>query len=264
MVKCSPEKEQVRAAWNESPCGIWTTSSEKGTRKYFEELTGTRYELEHFIPEFAEFERWKDKNVLEVGFGQGTDMYSFVKAGAAYTGIELTEAGFDLARRRLELLGLEADLRIGDAEKLPFDDDTFDLVYSFGVIHHTPDTQAAARELIRVCKEEGEVRAMIYNRRSLFALQAYVVYGLLRGRPFRGLIDIFASHIESPGTRAFTIREAEALFEGLSPLQVKPQVTPYDLRLGRRRFLPRWMRSLTPSILGFNLLIKGQKPPKEK
>lgn len=264
MVECSPQKEQVRASWNESPCGIWTASSEKGTREYFEELTSARYELERYIPGFAEFERWKDKKVLEVGFGQGTDMYSFVKAGAAYTGIELTEAGFDLARRRLELLGMKADLRIGDAEKLPFDDDAFDLVYSFGVIHHTPDTEAAARELIRVCKEGGEVRAMIYNRRSLFALQAYIVYGLLRGRPLRGLADIFASHIESPGTKAFTIREARALFEGLSPLRVAPRVTPYDLRLGRRRFLPQWMQSITPSVLGFNLLIKGQKPLKEK
>jgi len=254
------DKEQVRDYWENIPCGAWTTQSEVGSAEYFDEMDRARYALEYYIPDFAEFERWQGKKVLEVGFGQGTDMVRFARAGALYTGIDLTGIGHEIARKRIEVCGVCADLRVGDAENLPFDDDSFDLVYSFGVIHHTPGTSKAAKQLIRVCKPGGQVRAMIYNRRSLFALQAYIVHGLLRGRPLRSLTDIFASHIESPGTKAFTRREANDLFCGLSPLAVRAVVTPYDLRAGRRRFLPRWTHRLVPSCFGFNLLVTGTKP----
>jgi len=254
------DKERVRDYWDNIPCGTWTTRSEVGSAEYFDEMDRARYALEYYIPPFAEFEHWSGKKVLEVGFGQGTDMVHFARAGAAYTGIDLTGIGHEIARERLKVCGLSADLRVGDAENLPFEDGLFDLVYSFGVIHHTPDTSRAARELIRVCKLGGDVRAMVYNRRSLFALQAYIVHGLLRGHPLRRLTDIFASHIESPGTKAFTRSEARQLFGGLSPLTVRAVVTPYDLRIGRRRFLPRWTHRIVPSRYGFNLLVTGTKP----
>ena len=254
------DKQQVRHYWENIPCGTWTTQSEVGSAQYFDEMDRARYALEYYIPDFAEFERWRGTKVLEVGFGQGTDMVRFARAGALYTGIDLTGIGHEIARKRLEVCGVAAALHVGDAENLPFDDDSFDLVYSFGVIHHTPDTPKAAKELIRVCKPGGQVRAMIYNRRSLFALQAYLAYGLLRGRPLRRLTDIFASHIESPGTKAYTRREAKELFRGLSPLAVRSVVTPYDLRVGRRRFLPRWTHRLVLPCFGINMLITGTKP----
>ncbi|MDA2915012.1 class I SAM-dependent methyltransferase, partial [Acidobacteriia bacterium AH_259_A11_L15] len=96
-------------------------------------------------------------------------------------------------------------------ENLPFPSEHFDLVYSWGVIHHTPDPAAAADEITRVCKPEGDVLVMVYHRRSLVALQAWLVYGLLRGRPWRSVGRILAEHVESPGTRAFTRGEARRL-----------------------------------------------------
>ncbi len=101
---------------------------------------------------------------------------------------------------------------------------------------------------------------MIYNRHSLVTLQAYLIYGLLNGRPLRPLSEIIASHLESPGTKAYTASEARQLFAFLDNLRVTPVVTPYDLRIGRHRFLPSWMAKLVPARLGYFLVVEGTKP----
>jgi SAM-dependent methyltransferase len=101
-----------------------------------------------------------------------------------------------------------------NAETLPFPDGQFDLVYSWGVIHHTPDMAAAAREIARVCRPGGRVCRMVCNRRSLFALQGRLVYGCLRGKPGRPIEQIAAAHFESPGTRLSTKKDLLTLFPG--------------------------------------------------
>jgi SAM-dependent methyltransferase len=131
------------------------------------------------------------------------------------------------------------------------------LVYSWGVIHHTPDVAAAAAEIVRVVKPGGRICVMIYHRHSLVALQAWILNGLLRGRPLRTLKDVIASHIESPGTQAFTVREACRLFPGIEPLTATTVVTPYDVRIARSRFLPRWVQRLVPRRFGWFLVVEG-------
>src|SRR5438093_4517272 len=137
------DKERVREFWEEAPCGVKlaTADVEPGSRAFYDELEATRYRLEPFIPSFAEFDRWRGKDVLEVGVGAGSDFVRFVRAGARMTGVDLTEAAVDHVRRRLELEALAADLQVADAEALPFADASFDLVYSWGVLHHTPGTK---------------------------------------------------------------------------------------------------------------------------
>ena len=108
----------------------------------------------------------KDLAVLEVGCGLGTDGAQFAKAGANYTGIDLTDAAVDLARRRFELFQLPGTFRVADAERLDFPDNTFDIVYSHGVLHHTPDTAAAVREIHRVLRPGGKAVVMLYHRDS--------------------------------------------------------------------------------------------------
>jgi ubiquinone/menaquinone biosynthesis C-methylase UbiE len=104
--------------------------------------------------------------VLEVGCGLGTDGAQFAKAGAVYTGIDLTDAAIDLAKRRFELFQLPGTFRVADAERLDFPDNTFDIVYSHGVLHHTPDTAAAVREVHRVLRPGGKAIVMLYHRDS--------------------------------------------------------------------------------------------------
>ncbi|MBV9466638.1 MAG: class I SAM-dependent methyltransferase, partial [Solirubrobacterales bacterium] len=125
-------KQSVRDYWEAEPCGSHRASAEPGTTSYFEQVERARYELEPFIPEFAQFEHWRGRDVLEVGVGMGTDFVRFARAGARLRGIDLTQAAVDNARRRLALEGLEADVERGDAEALAFEDHSFDLVYSWG------------------------------------------------------------------------------------------------------------------------------------
>jgi ubiquinone/menaquinone biosynthesis C-methylase UbiE len=159
-------KERVRAFWQENPCGTKFADAPPGSRRFYELVEEHRYKKEWHIPEAAQFARAKDLAVLEVGCGLGTDGAQFAKAGARYTGIDLTDAAVELAKRRFELFDLPGTFRVTDAERLDFPDNSFDLVYSHGVLHHTPDTAAAIREIHRVLRPGGKAVVMLYHRDS--------------------------------------------------------------------------------------------------
>ncbi|HYN86212.1 MAG TPA: class I SAM-dependent methyltransferase [Pyrinomonadaceae bacterium] len=159
-------KERVREFWQANPCGSKFTGTDAGTREFYRRVEEHRYRSEWHIPEAAGFASARGLRVLEIGCGLGTDGAQFARAGAAYTGVDLTEAAVALARRRFELEGLAGEFRVADAERLEFADATFDLVYSHGVLHHTPDTARAVREVHRVLKPGGRAVVMLYHRDS--------------------------------------------------------------------------------------------------
>jgi ubiquinone/menaquinone biosynthesis C-methylase UbiE len=224
-------KERVRRHWEEEPCGTSTASSAPGTPEFYAEVERERYRLEPYIFEFAQFERWQGRNVLEIGVGLGTDFVRFARSGARVVGIDLTAAAVEAVRRRLALEGLDGDVRLGDAEALPFADASFDLVYAYGVLHHTPDTPGAVAELRRVLRPGGEARVMLYSRRSWVALGAWLRWGLGRGRPWHSVSRVLAEHLESPGTKAYTEDDLRALFRRFSSVEIVRRVTPYDRRV---------------------------------
>ena len=159
-------KQRVRAFWQTRPCGTKFSDAEMGTREFFASLEAHRYGKEWHIPIAANFAATRGLKVLEIGCGVGTDGAQFAKAGADYTGIDLTEAAIELARKRFALSDLNGEFRVSDAENLDFDDESFDLVYSHGVLHHTPDIRAAVREIHRVLKPRGRAIVMLYHRGS--------------------------------------------------------------------------------------------------
>jgi ubiquinone/menaquinone biosynthesis C-methylase UbiE len=161
-----PLKERVRAFWQAHPCGTKFADAEPGTRLFYERVEEHRYRTEWHIPEAANFAGAKGLRVLEIGCGLGTDGAQFAKAGAVYVGVDLTEAAVELARKRFELFDLHGTFRTADAEKLEFESDSFDVVYSHGVLHHTPDTVGAVREVHRVLKPGGRAIVMLYHRGS--------------------------------------------------------------------------------------------------
>ncbi|MFC1862201.1 methyltransferase domain-containing protein [Chloroflexota bacterium] len=225
-------KEQVRDYWNKESCGAGIAASTKFSRQYFEEIEQNRYIMEPEIFSFAQFTRFRGKKILEIGIGAGTDFIQWVRAGAKAYGIDLTEEAVEHAKKRLDIYGLKAeDLRVADAENLPYSDNTFDLVYSWGVIHHTPDTIRALEEILRVARIGGAIKLMVYNRWSLTTLYMYLYFGLLRGRPFRSIAWILYHHQESIGTRAFTIREVRNMLSKypVHVRDIRARVTKYDL-----------------------------------
>jgi ubiquinone/menaquinone biosynthesis C-methylase UbiE len=258
MASMNVQKDAVRAYWNAAPCGTADVTDAEESRR-FRDLERIRYEREPFIERFARFDEARGLRLLEVGVGAGTDHLRFARAGAVCTGVDLSEVSLETTKSRLRAEGLASDLRVSDAEKLPFEDASFDRVYSWGVIHHTPDTPRAAREILRVLRPGGGFCVMVYNRRSLLAAQAWIVFAALRGRPRRSVAEVLASHVESAGTKAYTAREAVALFEGAQDVRVETVVTPYDMRVGRRRFLPQWTWRAVPRRLGWFHVVTGTR-----
>ena len=156
-------KDAVRRHWQAEPCGTRDASPGE-RRRFFDEIERDRYAWEPYIKPFARFERGRGKRVLEVGVGAGTDFIQWARAGARAHGIDLTQEAIDHARARLDVYGLEAaDLRKGDCESLPYEDDSFDLVYSWGVIHHTGRMWEALDRLCGAVNPGGQLYIAIYN-----------------------------------------------------------------------------------------------------
>ena len=159
-------KERVRAFWQANPCGVKFADAAPGTRQFYELVEAHRYTKEWHIPSAADFRSARGLKVLEIGCGLGTDGAQFAAADADYTGVDLTEAAVELARKRFDLFNLPGTFQTADAESLDFADESFDLVYSHGVLHHTPDTEKAIREIHRVLRPGGRAIVMLYHRGS--------------------------------------------------------------------------------------------------
>jgi SAM-dependent methyltransferase len=164
----NPTIGDVRAYWDRRPCNIRHSTREVGTKEYFDDVEARKYFIEPHIPRFADFERWRGKRVLEIGCGLGTDAVNFARAGADYTGVDLSAASLELARKRFDVFGLPGTFHCLNAEGLAATlmGDSFDLVYSFGVIHHTPEPRSVIESARRLVRADGELRIMLYARNS--------------------------------------------------------------------------------------------------
>jgi ubiquinone/menaquinone biosynthesis C-methylase UbiE len=262
----APElKDRVRDFWNADPCG--TRYLEQFD---FEAHARARYALEPYIREFAQFELAPGKAVLEIGVGMGADYLEWLKAGAQASGVDLSEISLQRARQRCELAGFKPDLRVADAEHLPFPDDSFDVVYSYGVMHHSPDTQRCIDEAFRVLKPGGQARIMLYGHPSLTGLMLWLRYGIFRGRSLRQTVY---ERLESPGTKTFTRGEIRKLFAHFQELDTRQVFSPGDLLLSKPsarfqstaykviwKLYPRPLVRAVCRRLGLFLLISARKP----
>jgi SAM-dependent methyltransferase len=247
------QKLSVRTFWERDPCGSEHTAAPEGTAEFYAEVERTRAELDPQIPRFADFDGARGEEVLEIGVGLGSDFLRFVRAGARATGVDLTQHAVELVRRRLDLEGLDADVLQADAEQLPFADASFDRIYSWGVLHHSPDTDRAVREAIRVLRPGGRLCVMLYARHSWVTYGMWVRHALLAGKPWRGLAAVLSGHMESPGTTAYTARELRSMFAGLDDVRVDQVSTSYDTQMVGP------LARLTGDRLGWNLVVRGRR-----
>lgn len=159
---------KVQGFWNANPCQS-DLSSEQDRRRYFEEISRKRYQgREWHIPTVARFAAFRGKDVLEVGCSIATDGLEFAKNGANYTGIDLTPNAIEMASERFQLFSVPGRFEVANAEeRIPFPDQTFDHVYSFGVIHHSPVPERIVGEIHRVLRPGGTLTVMLYNRSSI-------------------------------------------------------------------------------------------------
>src|SRR4051812_12294904 len=180
-------KLEARHQWTETPCGsLDDPRLTPGTTEYFDAVDRDRYDrYAPWLSQAIGFDQFREAKVLEIGYGQGTDLFQFAaRSRASVTGLDLSPSHFALASARFRLAGLAADLRLHDAEKpWPFGDNTFDVVYSFGVLHHTPEPEKAITEAHRVLKPGGTIIVGLYHRHSLFSLLRFASW--VRHRDWR-------------------------------------------------------------------------------
>ena len=246
--------EQVEAFWNRQPCNSRHSPQPVGSRAYFEEIDARRYFVQPHILRFADFARWSGTRVLEIGCGIGTDTMRFAQAGARVTAVDLSEASLQIARQRAQVLGLadRVTFHRADAERLneAVPPEPYDLVYAFGVLHHTPHPERAM-QLIRerYVHAESAVKLMVYHR------HAYKVLGILLTEghgQWRRLDELVARHSEAqtgcPITYTYSRASVRRLLAGfrITDLQVDHifpwRVTDYV----RYRYRKVWQFRLLP------------------
>ncbi|MEK6279741.1 MAG: class I SAM-dependent methyltransferase [Acidobacteriota bacterium] len=289
-------KERVRAFWQANPCGVKFADAPPGTRRFYELVEAHRYTKEWHIPRAAGFDKAGGLKVLEIGCGLGTDGAQFAAAGADYTGVDLTDAAVELARKRFELFGLQGSFRTADAENLDFADDSFDLVYSHGVLHHTPETGKAIQEVHRVLRPGGRAVVMLYHRNSYnyrinISLMRRAGAQLLRwesgiklihritGEPLDSLrahASLLQSEKESylkpeeflsqntdgagnPLARVYTRHEARTLFKDFAEVEMKTYFLNKRWLPLLGRVLPRSIEAQLASRWGWHLWIYARK-----
>ncbi len=249
--------EKVRSYWEKEPCGTAEEiigDAKPLSREWFNRVEKYRYSIEPFIFDVAQFKRHKGKKILEIGVGAGSDHLQWAKAGAKCYGVDLTDAAIRTTRKHLALHGLKSNLKRVDAEKLPFKDNTFDIVYSWGVIHHSEKPEVIIAEIRRVLKRGGLFIGMIYGRRSVVAFKYWLKHGLFKGRPWRSFADVLWNHFESVGTKAYTVPELEKMFGDFKEFEAQPIITWHDVSKW-----PVWISRLFPNKWGWFIALKASK-----
>lgn len=267
--------ETVRNYWNTRPCNIRHSAKPVGTKEYFDEVEARKYFVEHHIPGFADFERWRGKKVLEIGCGIGTDTINFARHGALVTAVDLTERSLEVARQRARVFGLEDCIRFiqANAEELSsaVPVESYDLVYSFGVIHHTPQPERVLDQIRNYVRPGGTVKIMVYNRWSWKVLWILFVYG--KGQ-FWKLDRLIAQYSEAetgcPVTYSYSRREGRHLLEGHGFLVTNlfvdhifsyaiPEYVQYRYKMvWYFRWLPRQIFRLVERCAGWHLCLTAE------
>lgn len=160
-------QEQVRDFWNNQPCDSDLSDRDRQSREYFLDIERKRYELQPHIPDVLSWIDWRGQQVLEIGTGVGTDARAIIGKGAVYTGINVDRGSMDATSRALRAFSLSGTVLQRDATSLDFPDNTFDVVYAFGVLHHVPEAGKAVAEIYRILRPGGKLLVMLYNRTSI-------------------------------------------------------------------------------------------------
>ncbi len=266
----------MRRYWNARPCNIRHSPKPVRTREYFDEVEARKYFVEPHIPAFAKFEHWNGKRVLEVGCGIGTDTIRFARAGAQVTAVDLSEESLEVAKARAKVFGLEDRIRFYQANAEQLSDvvpvEPYDLVYSFGVIHHTPEPRDAIEEISKYMGDDSVLKIMVYHRYSWKVLWVLLKFG--KGA-FWKLDELIASHSEAqtgcPVTYSYSRRTVRDLLAGFTVEKATVEhIFPYSIEEYKRyeykkawpfRWMPNVLFHGLEKLLGWHLCVTARLDP---
>lgn len=225
--------QEVQQYWNNRPCNIRHSTKPIGTREYFDEVEARKHFVEPHIPAFAQFEQWAGKKVMEIGCGLGTAMINFARSGAQVTAIDLSDKSLELAKQRVDVYDVKDQVKFyaGNAEELDqfVPVEPYDLVYSFGVIHHTPHPERVIDQIRKYTKPGSTVKIMVYYRYSWKVLWILLTYGKGQFWKINELIACYSEAQEGcPVTYVYSKQEARELLKGFDIVEMQPEhIFPY-------------------------------------
>jgi len=207
---------EIKHFWNKHPCNIKHSKKLLGTLEYFEEVKNKRYFVEPHISNFVEFNNWKDKTVLELGCGIGTDSIEFAKAGAKITVVDISDESINLTKQRFGVYGYNAEYYVGNLEDLSnlVPHKTYDLIYSFGVIHHAEFPEKIISELKKYSHKDNIIKIMLYNKFSWKSFAFFITDGWKFYFNFNKTIQYFAeAQLNCPRALTYTKSDILKLFK---------------------------------------------------
>lgn len=270
QTELAENKLRAREQWKDDPCGaVYGDEQEFGSREFFDEVERHRYEeYAPWMREVMSFDKFAGARLVEVGCGMGTDLLQFARGGAECTGVDITPRSVEISRHHFQLYDMHGDFTLADAERLPFHDNTFDVYYSNGVLHHTPETASAIREAHRILKPGGTAKVMLYHRDSwAYWVELMFRHGVIKGEFFRGLsaADILSKYVEfndeggRPLVKVYSRLDAYKLFSMFSKVNVEiDQLTRPEVYFAGK-FIPEWLFKKLRRSIGWHVIITAVK-----
>ena len=253
-------QQRIVDYWNNQPCNIGHSDHAVGTEAYFDAVTAKRYRAEPHILDFAGFHLWRGRRVLEIGCGIGTDAEQFARHGAEYVGIDISQESLDICRQRFGVYELHGEFHQGSVDDLTFLQSLgqFDLVYSYGVLHHFPGMGLHLQNIANILPQQGELRFMVYARNSW-------KYAMIQ----KGL-DQFEAQSDCPYAEAYSKEEIRNLLEPQYHVERIRQDHCFMYNVPAYKqgqfelepwfaAMPEIMRDAVREYLGWHLLVKARK-----
>jgi len=270
-------KKNTKNVWGASPAGTTSSSAKPKTKEFFEEAYKFRSEYEQpWLFDLIPFKELEDKKVLELGCGVGFDAYNFLKEGVLYTGIDITPENIERTRMHLEFYGLSGEIVEGDVENLNFDDNTFDVIYSNGVLHHVPDINKALEESYRVLKDKGNIYITVYNKNSyvhwisIYLIRHILLFGFVR-KSYQDRLSMveYTTSNAKPLVNVYTKKQLKKLLENTGFVVsskdiyirkfVKSDLPNIPIIRRIWNYIPIKVLNYIGSKVGWYIIIKGKK-----
>tara|TARA_Y100001973_G_scaffold99446_1_gene158689 strand:+ start:705 stop:1478 length:774 start_codon:yes stop_codon:yes gene_type:complete len=250
--------EDVKKFWNDRPCNIRHSSKELGSIEYFDEVSKKKFHVEPHILDFTTFPKWKGKKVLEIGCGLATVGINFALSGSDYTGVELSDESLALAKQRFNVYEMDGRFYSGNAEQLSsfVPVEKYDLIYSFGVIHHSPHPERIISEIKNYMDKGSVLKIMLYAKDS------WKNYMIESG------LDQPEAQYGCPIANTYTRNEVIDLLEGYDIISIEQDhIFPYQIEPYKKgEYIKQpWFESMSPKMfrtleknLGWHLLITAK------
>jgi len=264
-------KFEAQKQWNKTPCGTGSLGGrpEDPDLAFFDTVKYTRYEIEDaWMNKTIDFKIGRNKKVLEIGYGMGTDLLSWAQQGAEVHGIDITQTHYELATKNFELHGLKCNLKVCDSSAIDFPSNSFDIVYSLGVLHHTPDTVRCISEAYRVLKPGGRLILGMYRKYSAFHIFQMLLWnGILKGKlkklGYLGLmstLELGADGIKiKPLVKTYTTSQLKAILSDFSNVQFKVTHFKREHMPVIGRLIPRFVEPWFEKSLGWYIVAFATK-----